>query len=154
MTSVFDPSTFLDATITEALVKRPPLPVQDYTAVIGEVKARQWTSTKGEGRTGIAWDVPLTLEIPPEIQASLGLTQATITLKDSIMLDLTESGMIDLGLGKNNGLRKYREACDLNKPGEPFSARMMTGRVVLAKVGHELYNGEPVERINGVARKA
>lgn len=154
MTSAFDPSTFLDATITEALVKRPPLPVGDYTAVIGEVKARQWTSTKGEGRSGVAWDVPLTLEVPAEIQASLGLTQATLNLKDSIMLDLTDSGMLDLGIGKNNGLRKYREACDLNKPGEAFSARMMTGRAITVKLGHELYNGEPVERINGVTRKA
>jgi len=154
MTSAFDPSIFLDATFTEALVKRPPMPIGDYTAIIGEVKGRNWQSKDGS-KSGGAWDMPLTLQVPAEIQAQLGLKDPVLNLRDSIMLDLNESGTgLDMGLGKNNKLRKYREACDLNKPGEPFSARMFTGKVVIVKLGHEIFEGEPVERINGVARPA
>jgi len=153
MTSAFDPSTFLDATFTEALVKRPPLPVGDYTAIIDKLEGRKWTSKDGS-KAGGAWDVALVLQVPAETQASLNLKDPTITLRDSIMLDVTDNGTLDMSLGKNNKLRKYREACDLNKPGEPFSARMFVGRVITVKLGHEIYEGEPVERINGVARQA
>jgi len=46
-TSNFDPSQFLDATTTEALVKRPPLPAgQDFIGTIGEPKVRGWESKK------------------------------------------------------------------------------------------------------------
>ncbi len=150
--SQFDPASFLDATITEPTVKRPPLPVGDYTAVIGEVTARAWQGKADPSKSGIAWDVPLTLEVPAEIQADLGMTQATITLKDSIMIDLTAGGTIDNGIAKNGGLRRYREACDLNKPGDSFSARAMTGRVVKVKITHEIYQDAPVERVAGVTR--
>ena len=150
--SQFDPASFLDATISEPTLKRPPLPAGDYTAVIGEVSARSWTGRADPTKSGIAWDVPLTVEVPAEIQASIGLTVPTITLKDSIMLDLTANGTIDNGLGKNTGLRRYREACDMNKPGDSFSARKMQGVVVKVKITHEIYNDAPVERVSGVTK--
>ena len=37
----FDPAAFLDATTTEALVRRPPLPVGDYVGTVGEPKSRE-----------------------------------------------------------------------------------------------------------------
>lgn len=151
-TSIFDPASFLDATISEPSTKRPPLPIGDYTAVIGEVAARAWQGRADPTKSGIAWDIPLTIEVPAEIQSELGMTQATLSLKDSIMLDLTAGGTIDNGPGKNRGLRLYREACDLNKPGDSFSARMMQGRVVKVKITHEIYQDAPVERVSGVTR--
>lgn len=151
-TSAFDPSLFLDASISEPTVKRPPLPVGDYLGVIGEVTARAWTGKKDPTKSGIAWDVPLTIEVPADVQVALGLTQGTLQFKDSIMLDITAGGALDNAPGRNGGLRRYREACDLNKPGDSFSARQMTGKVVKVKITHELYNDEPVERISGVAK--
>lgn len=153
MTSAFSPESFLDATLNEPSVKRPPLPVGDYLGVIGEVKSRPWTGTKDPSKSGMAFDVPVALEIPAEVQAALGLTMATLNLKDSIMLDLTEAGTIDNSLGKNGHLRKYREALDMNKPGDSFSVRRMQGQVALFKIGHEMYNDEPQERIKGVTRR-
>ena len=150
--SAFDPASFLDATISEPSIRRPPLPVGDYTAVIGEVTARAWQGKSDPSKSGIAWDIPLTPEIPAETQVALGLEMATLQLKDSFFLDLTSSGTIDNGPGKNRGLRNYREACDLNKPGDSFSARMMTGKIVKVKVTHEIWNEAPTERISGVAR--
>ena len=150
-TSMFDPATFLDATMEEPTVKRPPLPVGDYKAVIGEIKARAWTGKKDPTKSGIAWDIPLTLEVPAEVQASLGIEQATLNFTDSLMLDLTEGGTIDNSPGKNRRLRIYREATNMNKPGDVFSARKLQGQVVTVKLTHDLWEGDIVERISGVA---
>lgn len=150
--SMFNPDTFLDATIEAPTEKRPPLPAGDYTAVIGEVKSRAWQGKKDPTKSGIAWDIPLTLEIPADVQTQLGLTQPTITLTDSIMLDLTDAGTIDNSPGKNRGLRNYREALDMNKAGDVFSARKMTGQAVRVKVKHELYEDQIMERVGGVTR--
>lgn len=150
--SMFNPDTFLDATIEAPTEKRPPLPAGDYTAVIGDVKSRAWQGKKDPTKSGIAWDIPLTLEIPADVQTQLGLQQPTITLTDSIMLDLTEAGTIDNSPGKNRGLRNYREALDMNKAGDVFSARKMTGQAVRVKVKHELYEDQIMERVGGVTR--
>lgn len=150
-TSTFDPASFLDMTLNEPTEKRPPLPVGDYTAVIGEVSVRPWTGKADPTKSGFAMDVPLTVDIPAELQQSLGLPP-TLTFKDSLMLDTTPQGGIDNGVGKNRQLRNYREALDVNKPGDVFSPRAMQGRVVKVKVTHELYQGNLMERIGGVAR--
>lgn len=152
MSSIFDPTTYLDATLETPTEKRPPLPVGDYTAVIGEVTARAWQGRKDPSKSGIAWDVPLTLEIPADIQASLGLPVATLQLTDSVMLDLTDGGLIDNGPGRNRRLRMYREAVDLNKAGDTFSARLMQGKVVKVKLYHEEWEGSLQERVAGVAK--
>lgn len=151
MSSVFDPSTYLDATIEQPLEKRPPLEVGDYTAVIGEVKARAWQGKADPTKSGIAWDVPLTIDVPLEQQEKNKL-QPTITLTDSIMLDLTEGGMIDLAPGRNRRMRNYREALDMNKAGDTFSARLMQGKILKVKITHEEWEGSLVERIGGVVK--
>lgn len=152
MSSIFDPTAYLDATLEAPTKKRPPLPVGDYTAVIGEVTARAWQGKKDPSKSGIAWDVPLTLEIPADIQASLGLSVATLQLTDSVMLDLTDGGLIDNGPGRNRRLRMYREAVDLNKAGDTFSARLMQGKVVKVKLSHEEWEDNIQERVAGVVK--
>jgi len=155
MSTPFDPAQFLDVELSTPLVRRPPLPVGDYVAVVGEVRAETWAGRAGgkaEGKSGMKYVVPLSIDLPPAVQEQLGLTQSTITLTDGIMLDLNEGGTIDTGPGRNGGLRRYRDALDMNKPGEPFSARKMQGRPIRVKITHEIYQGEAVERIDGVAR--
>jgi hypothetical protein len=152
MSSIFDPVAYLDATLEAPTEKRPPLPVGDYTAIIGEITARAWQGKKDPSKSGIAWDVPLSVEIPADIQASLGLTNSTLLLTDSVMLDLTDGGLIDNGPGRNRRLRMYREAVDLNKPGDSFSARLMQGKVVKVKVSHEEWEGNIQERVAGVVK--
>ena len=149
-TSIFDPSSFLDASLDAPSEKRPPLPVGDYTAVVGDVTARQWQSKDGS-KSGIAWDIPLAIEIPAEVQAATGMN-ANITLKDSLFLDLTDNGTINNAPGKNGRLRAYREAVDLNKAGDVFSARKMTGKVIRVAIKHELWEDNIQERIGAVTR--
>lgn len=151
-TSAFNPDLFLDMEMTAPLERRPPLPIGDYTATIGDVTARQWQSKTDVTKSGIAYDVPLILEVPAEIQVALGLHAATLTVRDSIMLDLTDAGTIDQAPGRNRALRAYREATDTNKAGEVFRTRDLVGKLVKVKVSHRLWNNEPVEQVDGVVR--
>lgn len=160
--SQFDPASFLDATVTEASVKRKPLPAgRDFVGVIGEPKSRAWKSNKDPSnpKEGIAIDLPVEFEIaslPPDVQAlfanSEGVVAGKIVIMDGIMLDLTANGAIDLAPGKNSKLRRYREATDLNTPGQPFSARMFQGRLVRCKIKHDPYDGEIYDKIDSVAK--
>lgn len=155
MSDVFDPTLFLNAVTEQVSERRDPLPVGDYKAVIGEVKAIRWTSDKPDAKitSGVRLEVPLVIDIPPEIVERLGYDNNTLTVKDSLMLDVTADGRgIDYGKGKNNQLRAYREALGLNEAGVTFSPASMQGRVVLVKIKHEVFNGTPMERPAGVAR--
>ena len=149
--SNFDPSTFLDVTLTVPTEKRPPIPVGDYQALITEVKSRAWNSKDGS-KSGIALDAVLEIQLPSAV-AEL-VKQLTIKINDSIMLDLTEAGSIDNSPGKNSKLRRYRDALDMNKPGDSFSPRMMTGRFIGVKIKHDPYEGEIYERVEAVSRAA
>jgi len=149
--SAFDPSLFIDATTEKALEKRDPLPAGDYTAVIGEITARTWRGRADPNKSGVAWDIPLTIDVPIEVQEGMSY-DPTFTVKDSIMLDTTPNGGPDWGKGKNNRLRKYREATNLNRPGETFSPRMMQGRVITVRIAHEVVGEDIFERVTGVAQ--
>jgi hypothetical protein len=153
--SSFNPESFLDATTTEALVRRPPLPVGDYLGFTGEIKSRTWHSNKVDAkvRDGVAFDIPVKIDLTqyPEQQALLGGIDS-VTLTAGVMIDAKEGGGIDWGTGKNGALRRWREALDMNKPGETFSARQMSNRPVRVKVSHRIYEGEAFDQIDSVAK--
>lgn len=154
MTSAFDASAFLDFTTTEQSVKRPPLPVGEYIAIIGELEPRPWVSKTDASKSGMAFDVPLQIDVPGDLQAELGLNEPLLKVKDGIMLDLTPTNGLDMAAGKNGKLRKYREATGMNVAGQPFAPRMLTGKVVTVKIGHREYpagSGDLFEEVLGVA---
>lgn len=150
--SHFDPAQYVDFETNQEQVKRPPLQPGDYTAIIGEITCVPWQKKDDSSKSGLRYVVPLKIQVPMEERSRLGITNETITLSDSIMLDLAEGGGLDYSPGKNSKLRKYREATGMNKAGEPFSARRLTGQPVLVKLAHEVYEGEVQERIDGVAK--
>lgn len=142
--SMFDPNAFLDLEITEAFERRPALPVRDYPTLIQEVAARQWTSKdkyndNGTLKSGVAYDLTLVVQVPLDIKEQIGLKTDTLTIKDSVMVDLNANGGLDTSPGANRQLRNYREALDMNKPGQAFRAREMAGRMVLLRIKHEEY---------------
>jgi hypothetical protein len=155
--SAFDPQAFLDAQTNEANEKRPTIPAENpadanglFTAVIGEIKTDSGTISKGDnaGNPWISMLIPLKLQIPAAIQA-LGLP-AEFQVTDRVFLDLTPQGGLDNRKGKNRGQRTYREATGMNKPGETFAWRMLTGKIVKVKIAHELYNGNIVEKVSQI----
>ena len=153
--STFDPASFLDMPVDVEFKKRLPLPVGDYTATIQDLTSRQWQGKVDPTKTGIAYDLKLAIEIPEAVRAALDLAFPTITLNDSIMLDLTAEGAIDGAPGRNRGLRNYRDALDMNKAGETFRARNMIGRLLRVKISHEIWpvgSTDVVERVSGVSK--
>jgi len=148
--SAFDPATFLSATMDQPLEKRSPLPEGDYIGVIGKPEIRVNAGKKDPSKTYIFLDIPITVEVPADLQASLSLPP-TLTVRDSLILDQTAAGGLDMSPGRNTGLRRYREALDLNKPGDSFSISGLEGRPIRAKVRHELYNEQIQERVGGIA---
>lgn len=157
MSLQFDPNAYLDLPIEVPLEKRPPIPIGDYYATVKDLTARQWQSKDkyddaGQLKSGLAYDVQLELQIPEATRTMIGLAAETITLKDGIMVDLTKDGAIDTAKGKNGQLRRYREALDMNKPGESFRPRAMVGRMLMVRVIHEIYQDQPQERVGGVAK--
>ena len=147
--STFDPQAFLDAVMDQPLTKRPPINPGSYPAITGEPKTRNWQSKDGS-KSGVALDVPLEISLPADEAARVG--QPSVIVTDSVMLDLTEQGALDTAPGKNRKLRNYREALNLNNPGDKFSFRMLQGRPIKVAVKHDAVDGEVYERIGAVAR--
>ena len=122
----------------------------DYTAVIKELVPATWSAKDGS-KSGMKFNVKLSVEIPLAVREQLNLETDTLTLSDSIMLDVTDGAGLDWGQGKNAGLRRYREALGMNVAGQPFSPARMVGQPLKVKVGQDVYNNELVERVQGVA---
>jgi len=151
--SDFDPATYLDSVTTEQSVRRPPLPIGDYTGMTGEVTVRPWESKKENAKikSGIAYDIPITIDVPLAVQEALGIGP-TVKLTDTVMPQLTELKALDWSPGRNNQLRHWRDATDQNVQGQTFSVRMLGGKFVKVKIVHEMYEGELYDRIGGVAK--
>lgn len=158
--SAFDVTKFLEQTIDTPLERRPPLPVHNpestdglYIAMVGTAEYRLWESKKPDAKmkSGMSLDIPLKIQVPAGLQQSLGLGPE-LTINDSVFVDVTPQGTLDSTKGKNSGIRAYREACDLNKTGDSWSPAKMAGRPVKVKIEHEVYQGNPQERINRVLR--
>jgi hypothetical protein len=152
--SPFDPSQFLDASTTEASVRRPPLPVGEYQGTLGEPKFRQ-TEGKKDTNLGVRYtwlDIPVTIDLTQyaDLQASIGVDQVILTYSGRV--DTSPSGGIDYGKGKSPGFRQIREATGLNQAGQPFTPRQLQGRVVRVRVKHEPYQGELIDNIDSVAK--
>lgn len=153
---LFDPNAFLDQTTDQVSERRMPVPALDYLATIEDVQSKVWTSKDkynedGTPKSGLRLEVSLKLDLPAEVQAQCGLQSLKLT--DGIMADLTpDKRAIDYSAGKNGRLRVYREATGLNIAGQPFSPRMLVGRMVRVRVAHEEYQGNIQERVGGVAK--
>lgn len=149
--SAFNPEAYLSATFDKPTEKAPPLAVQDYTGVLGPVKVRNGTKEKdGVQRPWVAYDIPVTIQVPPDQQPGL---PPTVTRTWTTFLDLTDQGAIDQSKGKNRGIRQLREAVNKNALGDIFSpACDVEGKVVTVRIKHEIYNDEVQERIDSIAR--
>jgi len=148
MSSMFDPEQFLDATTTEALVRRPAIPAgTELLGVITDIKPRVWQGKKDPTQSGVVMDVQIELDT-----SGVKNQPPKVTLTDGIMLDLTPQGSIDYSPGRNGKLRRYREALGLNTPGQSFSFRMMQGRPIRVKIGNRVAEGETYDQIDSVAK--
>lgn len=148
----FDPTQFLDQTINQSLdSERNKVPEGEYQATIKDVKVEGGVSNK-EGSEGKQWarlDVRWVID-DARVKEIVGLPEPSV--KQGIMLDLNDAGNLDLSKQKNIGLGRLREALGLNTPGQPFSFRMMEGRMAKVKVTHREYEGQIFDEIRSVAK--
>jgi hypothetical protein len=144
----FDPNTFLNTTYEEANdTKVMPCPAGEYLAIADKVDINTWSKRDGSA-SGIKADI--VWEIQDENVKAL-LSRSKVTSRQTVMLDTTDTGALDLGKGRNIGLGRLREALGLNTPGEPFSFGMIQGRVATVVVSHR--SGENPEDIYDEIKK-
>jgi hypothetical protein len=134
MTQMFDPNTFLEMTTTDAnSTVAVPVPAREYIAIVEEVKARPWQAADDPSKAGMSLDVTWLID---DAAVKAELERDKVTVKQSLFLDVTPEGGLDMGKGKNVGLGRLREALDLNAPGQPFGFRMLPGRAAKIVVSH------------------
>ena len=147
---MFNPEQFLDMQVTESNdTKTIPVPVGEYTAVAEEVKCRQWQSKQDPSKSGLTLDITWSVD-DAAVKELLGRDK--VTVRQGIMLDITDSGGLDMGKGRNVGLGRLREATGLNVPGQPFAFPMLEGQVAKIKVTHRLHEGNTYDEVKQVAR--
>lgn len=145
----FDPQSFLDQSTTDAnSTVREPIPEGEYTAIVDKVDVRSFQGTKDPSKTYVSLDVTWAID-DEAVRQKTGLPKPTC--RQSLMLDLTEGGGLDMGKGKNVGLGRLREAVGLNAPGRPFSFRQLEGQVAKVFVTHRATDEAVYDEIKKVA---
>jgi hypothetical protein len=119
--------------------------------MVKEIKARPWTSRQDPSKSGMALDVTWSID-DAAVKEQLGRQE--VTVKQGIMLDVTETGGLDMGKGKNVSLGRLREATNLNQPGQPFGFRMLEGRPAKVKVEHRIDGDNIYAEVKQVAKLA
>jgi hypothetical protein len=129
--SAFDPKLLLEATTDQAnSTERVPVPVGEHVAVIAEVNIR---SGNKNGNDWAFLDVTYDID-NPAVKEALGRQKVTLT--QGVGLDFTPNGGLDYSKGKNVQLGRLRDCVGLNVPGQPFSFRMLQGKVLKIVVSH------------------
>lgn len=148
--SAFDPDLFLSQTVDQANdTKVVPCPAGEFTGIVKEFKARQWTAKNDPSNTGVTLDITWTVDDEGVRQV---LDRSEVTVRQGIMLDVTEAGALDLGKGKNVGLGRLREALGLNVPGQPFAFSMLTGQIAKLTVSHRVVGEDIFADVKMVAK--
>lgn len=146
---MFDPNSFLDSEIKDAnSTTTVPVPMGEYQAVVKDVSIASGTSKD----TGNPWArLNVTWSIEDEAVKKL-LDRKEVTSRQAFLLDISESGALDMGVGKNVRLGRLREALGLNEKGKAFSMRMMTGRMAKVLVKHDTYEGVVRDLVDSVIK--
>lgn len=146
---MFDPQAFLDMSVDGALdTKRQPCPVGEYPMLVDKVDVRQWTGKQDPTKSGLVADVTLLVE---DDQVKQALGKDKVTVRHSIMLDVTDAGGLDMGKGRNIGLGRFRQALGMNQPGQPFSFSMCPGRMLKGKVTHRVEGEDIYDEVKAVS---
>lgn len=140
---MFDPQQFLDTPVTDAnSTSIQPVPEGEFVAIIEKAEVRAWQGKKDPTQAGLALDVIFNID---DANLKQQLDREKISVKYGIMLDLSPTGGLDMGKGKNVKLGRLREAVGLNKPGQPFKMTDLVGCMAKIAVtqridGEEVYN--------------
>jgi hypothetical protein len=128
--SQFDAEAFMNSSTTDAnSTAYTPVPEGEFQASVASVTPR--VTGTGKALLNLGWKVD-----DETVRNETGMAEPMVY--QTIWLDVTESGGLDTGKGKNVGLGKLRDALGQNKPGQPWSPGMMVGQVAIVRVGHSI----------------
>lgn len=148
MTDSFNPEEFLGASFTEPTdTRKTPCPAGEWPAVVDSIKPRVWESDKGGvHKAGVAYDVFWSIT-DPSVLAELG--KEKVLVKQSFMFNFIEgTQVIDQEKAKTDvRFGRFREAIELNDT--EFTWLMAIGRMARVKVEHEMYEGNPQDKVTG-----
>lgn len=147
--SSFDPDAFMQTQFSEASeTKFITVPEGEYNAVIDKVEANPWQS-QAKGTSGLRLDVTWKLD---DAVAAEATGMANPTVRQGIMLDLTDSGGLAFGPGKNINLGRLREAVGQNKPGQSWAPTMLIGQPARVTVKHRMVDENVYAEVKGVSK--
>lgn len=147
--STFDPQSFMSSQFNEASeTKFIACPEGEFPAVVKHVEANTWQSKDGS-KSGLKLDLTWTID-DESVRQSTGMAEPQV--KQSVMLDLTESGGLATGTNKNVNLGRLRDAVGQNVSGKPWSPPMLQGQVARVTVRHRLYEDQVFAEVKGVAK--
>jgi len=147
MSSAFDPTLILDAAeTTEAAQKGDPIPVGEYTGMTGSVhKVKRVTTKDNDVLHFLEFQVMIDGSSPtPDGRTVSEVTGArSTTLRAEGRVDLTPQGGWDFAKGKNNFIRRVREALGQNVPGQAWKLPMIHNQPIKVVVGHRPDKDDP-----------
>ena len=123
--------------------KYVPIPEADYPAVVDKIAFRE--TDKGSVVLDVTWKID-----SQQAAEATGIKEPQA--RQSIFIDRTESGGLDMGKGKNVKLGQLREALGLNQAGQPFSFNMLVGRPGIVKIKHRKVDDDTFTDVKSVAK--
>ena len=128
--STFNPDTFLNIEVSSAnATAYVPVAEGEFTGSIKKIAPR--VLTDGRAVLDVTWAVD-------DETTRLETGMAEPTVRQTIWLDLNESGSLDFGKGRNVSLGRLRDALGQNETGKPWQPGMMVGGVAKIKVTHSI----------------
>ena len=131
MSSMFNPEAFMNSTINDASSSQYNVtPEGEFTGIISKIEVK----TVGADNKPV---INVTWKIDDEsVRQETGLSEPTV--RQTLWLDVTEQGGLDMGKGKNVALGKLRDALGQNTPGKPWMPGMLEGGVATVKIKHSI----------------
>ena len=136
---MFDPNAFLEQVIAEVgSTEATPIPAGEYLAFIDKKELTTWQKKDDPSVSGLKLKITWTLE-DQAVRDLLGRDKVTVA--QDIMLDITDTGSLDMGKGRNVELNRLRAAVDLNVSG--FSFHQLDGRMARVTVKQDQDRNDP-----------
>ena len=140
MSGTFDPDTFMNTDQDgEFSTSYEPIPEGEYQAVITKIEPR--TTSTGKALLDVTWQ----MDAPDEDLAHEKFS------RQSIWLDLTESGGLDRAKGKNIQLGRLLDAVGVN--GSNWNPNQLIGSVARVNVKHRITDdGQTFADVKGATK--
>lgn len=136
---MFNPDDFLQTSVEgEMSTSIPSVDAGEYQAEIFKTPKPEVKEINGEDR--VLWNLSW-LVMDDAVKTKTGLEKPTV--RQTLWLDVTDAGGLDLGEGKNVGLGKLRDALGQNKKGKAWNPSMLMGARATIKVTHAPNEKDP-----------